>query len=227
MAAPLPLLIPHVAAAGVALLSGAAAMVVRKGGARHRAIGTIFCIAMLAMSATAIVIAIILSEAINLMAGTEMIYLVATSWQTARTPDGKLGRLDYVAPPAALAIAAAIAYFGLHATDPGDAVPCYIFAGVAALAGAGDIVRLVRGGSRGKHRLIRHLWRMCFALLVTVISFFVARSFLFPKFIRAADLQYAPVLAVLAAMIFWTLRLSLARHRTHHQPAGWASPTSR
>ena len=43
----------------------------------------------------------------------------------------------------------------------------YFFLGsIALLAAVGDVRMLVRGGISGTQRLMRHFWRMCFALFL-------------------------------------------------------------
>jgi uncharacterized membrane protein len=49
----LPLLILHILAGSIGLLSGTVAMAVRKGGNLHRASGNVFTIAMLTLAASA------------------------------------------------------------------------------------------------------------------------------------------------------------------------------
>ena len=81
---------------------------------------------------------------------------------------------------------------------------------VAALAVAGDVRMLVRGGISGRHRIARHLWRMCFALFIAAGSIFLARQHLFPAFMRKTGaLIFLSVLPLLL-MIFWLVRIRFA-----------------
>lgn len=57
MSSLLPFLVIHIASGGIALLSGLAAMVFRKGGPQHARWGTWFFISMLVMASTAIPLA--------------------------------------------------------------------------------------------------------------------------------------------------------------------------
>jgi hypothetical protein len=87
------------------------------------------------------------------------------------------------------------------------------FAAIWALVAAADLRMIMRGGVFGVQRIVRHLWRMCVALLVAVFSLFLGQQQVFPDSIRGTGLLYLPVLAVLVAMIFWILRVRFAKRR--------------
>ena len=76
----------------------------------------------------------------------------------------------------------------------------------------GDL-RVVRSGTlRGAPRLARHLWRMCFALAIAALSFFVGQAKVFPKPIRILPLLAVPLLAVLVTMFYWLWRARIRRN---------------
>ena len=81
----------HIAGGSTALLSGAGALALRKGGRGHGRIGTIFFGAMLVMTLTGSVIAALKPERATAVIGIITCYLVATSWWTARHRDGHGG----------------------------------------------------------------------------------------------------------------------------------------
>ncbi len=70
----------HVAAGGAALLSGGAALSVRKGGRLHSKTGTVFFASMLAMAGTGALVALFLPERGTAVIGLLTCYLVATAW---------------------------------------------------------------------------------------------------------------------------------------------------
>jgi uncharacterized membrane protein YfcA len=98
-----PLIPIHIAAGGVALIAGAAALVARKGGRAHARSGTWFFAAMLAMAGTGSVIAFAKPERGTAMIGILTCYLVATSWMSARRRDGHAGRFEVAGFAVALA----------------------------------------------------------------------------------------------------------------------------
>ena len=213
-----PVLACHIGSAGVALLAGAAAMTLRKGTRRHRIAGRMACASMLVMSASASSLAFRAAEAMNLVVGVLTFYLVLSGWQAARREVLVAGAATCLASSPGLAAACGGLVFGLQAAgsatglkDGTDAGSYFVFGAIAGLAVAGDVLLLLRGRLSGRPRTVRHVWRTCFAMLITAISFFLGKMRLFPGFIRKADIEFAPVVAVAALMAFWLLRVSFSR----------------
>jgi hypothetical protein len=63
------------------------------------------------------------------------------------------------------------------------------------------------GGLRGNARTARHLWRMCIAMFIATGSFFAGQAKLFPDELRTPVLMFGPMLAVLATMAYWLVKL--------------------
>lgn len=87
-----------------------------------------------------------------------------------------------------------------------------MFGSIALLAVAGDVRMMVVRGLSGRHRLVRHLWRMCAAMLLASESFFLGQAKLLPAEYRIIPLLSIPVVIVLALMVYWTLRVTFSRH---------------
>jgi len=209
-----PLLVLHIGAAIVGLLSGAAAMSFRKGSRWHGLIGNVFFVSMLCMSGAGAYLAFMKSQTNNVFGGVLTFYLVATAWVTARRRSGKPGVFDFAALLVVLALAASIVTFGIEAlTSPTglkDGMPAgiyFLLGSVALLAAVGDVRMLVRGGIAGTQRLIRHLWRMSFALFVASASIFLARPHLFPAILRRTYVLVFLGVLPLLLMIFWLIRV--------------------
>lgn len=208
----------HIAAGSTALLSGAAALVLRKGGRLHGRVGTIFFAAMLTMTLTGALIAALKPERATAVIGIITCYLVATAWWTARHRDGKAGRFEVAALAVILACMAAELSFGLIAMNsPRGRIdflpyqPMFVFAGVAGIAAALDLNFILRRQISGAQRIGRHLWRMCTAMLIATTSFFLGQQDKFPEAWQGSAIWYLPGLAVLAAMLFWIFRVRLGR----------------
>ncbi len=92
-----PILIFHICAGTVGLLSGTAAMIFRKGSPRHVLAGKIFVASMLTMAVAAVYLAIVRHQPSNIGGGILTFYLIGTAWLTARRRDGETSRLDWVA----------------------------------------------------------------------------------------------------------------------------------
>jgi hypothetical protein len=200
----LPILVIHICAGVVGLLSGVAAVSFRKGSRRHRVAGNLFFGAMLAMGSSAAYLG-------NVFGGLFACYLVATAWLTARRRDGGTSVFDWGALVFALAFGVLAVTDGLKVanspTGSRNGVPAgmILFLGsVALLAATGDVRMLVRGGVFGRQRIARHLWRMCFGLFIATGSFLAQR--------RVMAFLGGPKILLLAAlplilMIFWLIRV--------------------
>lgn len=213
-------LIPvHIAAGTIALASGGAALfLARKGSPLHARIGTLFLVSMLAMAGTGALVAAMKPERGTAVIGLIACYLVATSWATARNRDRAAGRFELFGLGAALACAVAMLGFGLAGVAAAngrlDSLPAAVhfpFAALAALAAGLDLSFLRRGRLAPRQRIARHLWRMCAALLIAAFSFFLGQQKVMPEAIQGSSLLFIPPLAVLAAMLFWILRVRFGR----------------
>jgi len=210
----------HIVAGSTALASGAVALYALKGAMLHRKSGMLFVLAMLVMSASGAVMAVLKPEMLSVIAGVLTFYLVITALLTVRRPAGSRW-IDFGAMLVALTIGIAGIYFGFEALnsptgtkDGFPAPPYFIFGAVALLAGLLDIRMLLARGIQGAHRLARHLWRMCFALLISTASFFLGQAQFFPEPIRIIPLLAIPVVLVLLLMLYWLARvLFMQRYR--------------
>src|ERR1039457_1860714 len=109
----LPLLVFHISAGIVGILSGAAAMSFRKGSPRHALAGKVFVIAMLTVGASAVYLALMKHQMGNVLGGTFAFYLVATAWATARRGDGETGIFDWAAMLIPLLVGIALLILGI------------------------------------------------------------------------------------------------------------------
>ena len=212
-----PLVLFHIAAGVLALLSGAAALSLRKGSRRHRIAGNVFAFAIACMATTATYIASTdpNGAVINVLMGILTTYLVATGWLAARRQGGT-GLIDDIALVAVVGVTFGLVRYGFDAAsreNPTDGIPAavyFVFAIVTLLAAVGDLRMISRGGVIGGQRIARHLWRMCTALLIAVGSFFLGQPQVFPDALRrSAGLRAIPVLLVLALLVFWLVRVKL------------------
>ena len=215
-----PLLICHIGAGTVGILSGAAALSVRKGKRLHRAFGTVFFLSMLTVSALAVYLAAFVPPFLpgaappnaSVSVGMLTIYLVATAWMTVRRKDGSVGLFEKGAFLVAFVVTAALLIFGLHAASvaaakPGEYAPYFVFAAFAAFAAALDLKVILQGGISGAQRIARHLWRMCFALFFAAAFFFLGQQQVLPEFMQGSPVLVVLAMAPLVLMIFWLFRV--------------------
>jgi len=133
-----------------------------------------------------------------------------------RRKESRLGRFEIAAFFVALGVAGTDLIFYKMAMDSPtgtlDGAPpqsFYVIGALAALAVLSDLNLILRGGLSGAARIARHLWRMCAALFVAAGSFFLGQPQVFPAFLHGSPILFVPVIAPLALMIFWLLRVGL------------------
>src|SRR5580698_7554961 len=225
-----PILLVHIAAGTLGLLSGTAAILFRKGSPRHALAGRIFVAAMLTMAAVAVYLAIVRHQPSNIRGGIFTFYLIGTAWLTARRSDGATRRFDWVVLLIPLALGIVTWINGLSivrsGVDSPDGVPVgmtFFLGSVMLLAAAGDLRMLVAGGVVGAKRIARHLWRMCFGLFIAAGSFFLGPSNRPLRLLSAVGIgQHVPSVLFstglylflsmlpLILLIFWLLRVRFA-----------------
>jgi hypothetical protein len=157
------------------------------------------------------------APAVNIPAGALSAYLVITALTTVRPLAASARWLDPALMLVALTVGLTSLTFAFQAVANGGmrngmpAFPFFLFGIVGLVAGVSD-VRLLRSGAlQGASRLARHLWRMCFALFVAALSFFIGQAKVIPKPIRIYPLLALPVLAVLVTMFYWLWRIRIRR----------------
>ena len=226
-----PMLVVHIAGGVIAVLAGSMALVVRKGSRLHRRSGDVFVISMLLMAAGGAYIAFTKSQRFNVFAGVFTFYLVSTAALVVMRKPKQNGRLEFAFLLVALAAGITALIFGLQ--SPGNSgFGYFVFTTIALLCAAGDIRMLMRGGVAGVQRIVRHLWRMGFALFIAAGSFFLGtagdpilrrtglRATIFTKEIRATHLPQVPVIIIVVLTLFWLIRVRYSSaYKTPRPPA--------
>ncbi len=221
----------HISAGLLALAAGAVAMVASKGGQRHRLSGLVFVVAMLVMTASAVVMATFVHpNRMNVVAGGLSFYLVSSGWLTVRrsVADAR----GWIAGLLLLALTVGLFAFKvgiekLHSSDGQAAAPFFfVFGSIALLAALLDARMLWARSIQGGHRLARHLWRMGVAMLIATMSAFLGQARFFPEPIRQSGLLAVPVLLVLGLTLYWLAWVLRKRCHAAALPTGanaWAS----
>jgi hypothetical protein len=154
----------------------------------------------------------------NVLQGALTFHLVTSGLLTIRRHVAARHSIEVAAMLLALAIG--VAHFSLGSaamhsptgTTYGYPPPLYfVFGTVALVAAAGDF-RMIRVGSlQGRRRIVRHLWRMCFATFIATGSFFLGQAKVFPEPVRIVPLLAIPALAPLVLMLYWLARVAVGR----------------
>src|SRR5918995_1847108 len=174
----------HIAAGGLAIVLGAIALSVKKGGTIHRRSGLLFVYAMLVMGVSASILSLLKGrDGGNVFAGVLTAYFVGTALTTVRPVSSWTRLINAVALTVAVVLAVGCVFGGVRLMDtPGfdsggvpfrtAGVMSLIIAAVLFMAAAGDVRAMRFGMLRGGPRLSRHLWRVWFALVISARSVF-------------------------------------------------------
>jgi uncharacterized membrane protein len=211
----------HILAGLIALVAGALALCARKGSPLHRRSGQVFVAAMLLMTASAVIMAVFLRpHRVNTVAGLLTLYLVCSGWLTVRWPVPEMRR--WLAGLMCMAFAAGgyAVLLGIEALNNGighiGGVPApaiFMFAVVGISAGLLDARLLHAGDIQGAQRIIRHLWRMGYAMWIATMSFFLGQAKFFPQPLRGSGLLAIPVLLVALVLLYALVRVLVAARR--------------
>src|SRR5688572_82790 len=175
------MLLVHVLAGAVALVTGYFALYAAKGSALHRKSGMWFVYSIVTMGALAVVINVFEGE--DWGGGLVVAYFVLTALTTVRPAAERRRWLEV----GGMLVAGFLGVFGLVQGIEGVTRGPFVREGVPApmilfmstvllLAAVSDVRVIRRGGLHGRPRLVRHLWRMCFALFIAAGSFFIGQG---------------------------------------------------
>jgi uncharacterized membrane protein len=208
----------HIAAGGLALVLGAVALSVKKGGTIHRRSGLMFVYALLVMGITASILGFLKSPTVgSVLGGLMPIYFVVTALTTVRPVSPWTRRINVAALTVAVGLALADIVGGVQAFNSPrgllNGVPfvmLFFVGAVMIVAAAGDMRIMRFGVPHGGPRLARHLWRMCFALFIAAGSFFSIRervAKILPEPFTTGPMRALPILLVFGAMFYWLWRV--------------------
>ena len=214
------LLFLHIAGGGVGLLSGAVALIVRKGGRAHRIAGTVFVVSMSVMASIGAAVSPFLPipQRANVVAGLITLYLVVSAWSAVRHKQIVPGRLDVAGLVVALTTMATGVLWAVQASysptgtlDGSPPQAFYVLILMGTLGAVGDLRLFLKGRISGTPRLSRHLWRMCAALFIASGSFFLGQQRVMPVWMRGSPWLFVPTFAPFVLMVYWLIRIRLKR----------------
>lgn len=193
----------HITSASFALVGAYAALFAAKGSVFHRRAGLFFVWSMIVMG----IAATILSRAKGEpgFAGPMILYLVITGVATMR-PSETVPRwlhpsLTLLGSALSSVIIVLSVWTLITPVAGARPVPGLITGSLLGVAALGDVRVLLHGPLRGSQRLLRHLWRMCYAAFAATGSFFLGQADEIPKALRFWPalffLAFLPVLVML------------------------------
>lgn len=212
----------HIAAGAISLVAGTVAAFARKGGPLHRKAGTVFVWSMFLMAAFAAYLAVVQpDQLVNLFISTLVVYLVASAWTALRPAHRYTALVNRLTLGVAVMLLAPFALLSFQlatgltplfksavAFEGAVLIAIYSFTAILALAVVGDIRVLLAGGIAGAPRLVRHLWRMLFALTLSTGSAFTnGFARLLPGPYHVPAYLHLPKLLPLGLLVFWFIRV--------------------
>lgn len=212
----------HVAAGGLAMMLGFAALLSRKGSPMHRRSGQLFVFSILGMAISASILGLRdPAREGDLVPALMTAYFVGTAMATVRSASPWSKRVSFLATSMAVVVALALIVSGIQGINsplltPGGVpartigIMSLVLATILVVAVAGDLHVMRSGPLQGGARLARHLWRMCFALFIASAPFLSIRervAAIFPEPFPSAPLRALPIMIIFGAMAFWLWRV--------------------
>lgn len=207
-------LVFHICAGAIALLAGCSVIVAKKGQVAHKYLGRVYVVAMLALGLTGTYIAIMGEIPLSMLNGLVLCYFVLSSINTVWQAPKQTNIYDKLLFTFVILITIGFGWYAYLITQieskelGGFGIEAYIvFGSVMVLCCFGDCCFLMRGGLSGNSRLVRHLWRMFFPLLMSTAAFFLGQAKHLPESIQRIELLLLPVVLVVLTTIYWVIKM--------------------
>lgn len=216
----LSILLFHIFSGAIALLAGYAVTFIKKGQVAHKYLGRTYVVAMLSLGLSGTYIAIFREVPLSILNGLVLCYLVLSSLNTVWQPPESINYFDKLLFIFVTFIIIGFVWYGYQSSHAaggklgGFGIEAYaVFGSVMVCFWIGDYRNLKQGGSRGKSRLIRHLWRMYFPLIMSTAAFFLGQARHLPEVIQRIELLLVPVMFVVFAALFWVVKVGTEKFR--------------
>jgi hypothetical protein len=209
MAPYIPFLVVHIAAGCTALIAGTVALSAEKGGPLHCFAGRLFFWAMITVTLSALVIALLRPNAFLFTIGLFSLYLVFAGRRAANLRSWTDRRPDWLA--GALMLAAALGMIGrggmmLTTGQVGLAPVLIVFGLIGGALAVQDLIAIHRRPEAAASRLARHVGRMIGGMIAATTAFVVVNGSFLPELLR----WLGPTVIFVPFIVYWTRRLTRA-----------------
>ncbi len=210
------LLVIHIAAGSVALLTAFVALVTAKGGVIHMRAGRAYAIGMTLIFVTAIPLAILGASIFLLLVAVFSFYLVFAGWRFARNRSRRPQRVDWIA--AAIMGLTGLGMWGyavvLALSGAGNWATMVAFGFIAVALSVADSLYFNQGrpGKRrpAPHlRIQRHLTNMMAGTISTITAVMVVNVSMNPVWVP----WLLPTIVITPLIIWWNVRTALQARR--------------
>lgn len=209
----------HIVSGAVAVLLGAIALAAPKGGIAHVRAGRYFVLAMLLSSAIGggLGLSNIDEFYITFHAAVLCLTLIASAWLAVRSK-GPTSASSMLAA-ANMINAIALILLGLHALEQPSMTFCgfhaedyFLLSCMALIAFVCDALYIFRKHISYRHKVTRHLWRMCMGFFIAAGSAFTGPgATAFPESVRNSGVLAAPELIIAVLMFYWLAKTLFTR----------------
>ncbi len=207
-------LLLHVAAGSVALVTAALSIVTAKGQPLHRKVGTVYVFAMVVVSLTAWIVAVARPNPFLFLIASFSGALTLIGWRIATHRTGAVDRIDRGAAAFATVTGILMILYGAWMVLGGAqiGIALAVFGVISVQSGVQSLGDLASGGLRGRVRIARHLQRMLGATIATTTAVLVQQ--VAPRLESIGAPEPLLVLAWLAPTIILTPLIVVQSRRT-------------
>ena len=201
----------HLVAGVLAVVGGSASMLLPKGRALHKLAGKVFFYTMLGLCFSGVYLTFVRSLQFTFFLAIFSLYLLLTGWYAMARKGSNVTLFDKAGFYAinAIGISTLITsilgwFLNWHYPPSEPSYPSYlILVAFSALLAYRDYQLIIAKTPVRSKLLVRHLWRMHFALLIAITIFFGGNSNILPEAFRTDLILMLPMLTVLLFMLGW------------------------
>lgn len=210
------LLILHIAAGSIALLTAVLALVTAKGGANHIRTGRVYALAMTGVFLTALPLAALGADTFLLFIAVFSFYMVFAGWRFARNRRGRAQPVDWLAVTAMSLTGLGMAGYAVILAAAGDSqwITMTLFGFIALGLATVDGLFYRRQRPPGPRRIARHLTNMLAGTIATITAVLVVNV----QLAAAPWLPWILPTIVITPLIVWWNQRVLRRRSVQDTP---------
>ena len=200
------LLILHIGAGSLALLTAAIAVFTPKGQKWHVLSGRVYAIAMTLVFLTAVPLSVLGADILLLLIAFFSFYLVFAGWRFARNRRGAPHAVDWTATAIMLTTGLGMGLYAGVLAGSGDSqwVTMAVFAAIAVALGVADGLYHRLRRATGGRRVSRHLTNMLGGTIATITATLVVNVETNPEWIA----WILPTLVITPFITWWNFRIA-------------------
>ncbi len=206
------ILVIHIVAGSIALLSAVVPVVTKKGGNIHKKAGRAYALAMAVVFVTALPLAIISSDIFLLIIAVFSGYLVFAGWRFAASHGARPNQSDYAAVSLMALTGVGMWVYGALLASSGDTmwVVLALFGTVAIGLSIADARFHRQWTPAGSGRIQRHLTNMIAGTIATVTAVLVTNLETNPAWIA----WVLPTIVITPLIVWWNVKLARAHTKS-------------